>query len=174
MERKGVLMEYRIGKIVAVCTRVRGGVPKSPRPWAVICHYGFDGDYHAKPTRRSFKFPYLPKQNTDRHLTIVGKEVLDALNTELGINLGPGDLGENILVEGLGDLSEVAPGDMVCLSTKAILRVSEQNVPCANLQHYHPLLIRKIMGRRGILCSVVAGIGEVILPNDLVWVKKPL
>ncbi|HEU0080869.1 MAG TPA: MOSC domain-containing protein [Candidatus Paceibacterota bacterium] len=156
----------KTGKIIALCTSPRGGVPKYRVPDVYVAEHGFDGDYHCKPERRSFSKPGTFKPNTDRHVTIVAQEAIEAVNAKLGLSLGPGALGENILTSGLGDLSDVADGAVVTIKSvtgSVMLKVVEQNQPCKNLAPYHPLMLKEIYGRRGLLCAVTSGVGHMIV-----------
>jgi hypothetical protein len=155
----------KTGRIVAVCTSHIDGLPKFPRKEVKIAEYGFAGDYHCKPMRRSFTPPFLSKPNTDWHITIVGKEVLKEMNQRLGLALEAGSLAENILTEGLGDLSDV-PAEASIFIGNVELRVTKQNQPCKNLGRYHSRLVKEIYGKRGLLCAVVSGIGTTILQSD--------
>jgi len=161
---------HMTGIIVAVCTSSQGGVPKYPQDQVTLTSFGFAGDYHCKPMRESFSKPGTQKANTDRHITIVGKEAIDAVNAKLGITLGIGALGENILTEGLHDLSNVVPHTTIRIGESEAFqlvefRVVEQNQPCHNLVHYHRHFNKEIYGRRGLLCAVVRGEGVIIRAN---------
>lgn len=163
----------KIGKIVAVCTSPNEGVPKYPQDQVVVADYGFQGDYHCKPMRRSFSKPGTEKPNNDRHITIVAKEAIDTVNQKLGLQLGIGALGENILTEGLGDLSEIIPHTRILTSSAVVLMVVEQNQPCKNLVPYHPRFVKEIHGRRGLLCIVNDGIGIIIKPGEEIMLTPP-
>jgi MOSC domain-containing protein YiiM len=91
-----------------------------------------------------------------RHVTIVAKEVFDDLNRELGTDIPPGGFGENILVEGMGDLADLKEGDLVRFSSGVVLEVTGQNDPCKNLMIYNDLVPKKAYGRRGVLTMVKA------------------
>lgn len=121
------------------------------------------GDYHAGPTRISRRTGE-PKFN-DRQISIVAKEVMDDLNRELGISLEPGDFGENITTEGLGDLGNLIPGMLIRLGEMVIVSVTEQNAPCVNLQVYHRLTVTKSYGRRVVLGTILNGAGTVLRPG---------
>ncbi|TSC71587.1 MAG: putative MOSC domain [Parcubacteria group bacterium Gr01-1014_38] len=152
------------GKVVAVCLSDKENVPKYPQPEAEIGPYGIVGDFHAGPTRISRRTGQ-PKFN-DRQISLVAQEALDALNAELGITLKPGDLGENITTEGLGDLSDAQPGTRLRIGPSVILEVTEQNDPCKNLLVYHKLLVKKSYGKRGILAIVREGAEAKLRPGD--------
>ena len=154
------------GTVVAVCMREDGGVPKHPQDEITIGQYGVEGDYHAGPTRvrRGTSIP------NRRQVSLVAKEVFDDLNRELGSDIPPGGFGENILVEGLGDLSSLKEGELLRFSSGVELEVTGQNDPCANLMVYHNQVPKRAYGRRGVL-AVVKATGRV-KPGDQVSVEN--
>ena len=155
------------GRVVAVCTSNKPGIPKHQRKSARVAKFGFAGDFHCKEMRRSFSSGGL-KPNTDRHISLLAQEVIDALNKELTVSLLPGSLGENITTSGLGDLSDIPDGTLIHIGSSLVLRIMQQNDPCKVLQPLHKKMVKTIYGRRGILCSVVSGIGSHIYPNDVI------
>lgn len=155
----------RAGRVVAVCARPDRGVPKPPRPEITIGPDGVVGDYHAGSFDRHSRSK-LPRPNR-RQVSVVCLEVAQDLNARLGIALEPGDFGENVMVEGLGDLSDLAPGDRLRLG-EAVLEVTAQNEPCTGIAARHPDIVRETVGRRGIV-AVVARPGRV-RPGDPVSV----
>lgn len=172
MQRKEYLVNA--GIIVAVCTSTKEGVPKYPQPSASITPFGLFGDFHCRAMRRSFSQPGTSKLNTDRHVTIVGEEAIVAVNQKLGLQLGPGDLGENILTRGMGDLSDIIGHSVIRIGNDIVLKVVKQNQPCSNLVPYHPLFVREIKGRRGLLCAVISGVSKEIKPNDMIGCFPPV
>jgi MOSC domain-containing protein YiiM len=96
-----------------------------------------------------------PEPNT-RQVTLLAQEVLDELNSGLGIQLKPGDLAENILVNGLGDLSQLQKGNRLSLGPEVVLEVTAQNRPCDLIRVYHPTLVEEITGKRGVAAVVVS------------------
>lgn len=153
-------MDKQKGVIVAVCISDKPNVPKYPKDEVVIDKFGIKGDVHAGETRMSRRTG-KPKPN-DRQISIVAKEVLDSINSELGTILKPGDFGENILTEGLGDLGNLTPGQKVLLDNYVTIEITEQNDPCVNLQIYHKQMIKKSYKRRGVLGIIKEGIGHTI------------
>lgn len=160
----------RTGKLVMLCTSNKAGLPKFPVASAIVAA-GLAGDFHAGETRIS-RTTGQEKFN-DRQLTVVGREALSAFNAELGIHLVAGSLGENLLVEGFGDLSQIQPRSRLEISGpdgRVLIRVVAQNQPCANLQVYHRRLVKVAYGRRGLLCVVERGTGcrlEIGRPVEL-------
>ncbi|MCX7622520.1 MAG: MOSC domain-containing protein [Thermomicrobium sp.] len=157
----------REGWVVAVCASPHGGVPKYRRLEIEVGPDGVVGDYHAGPVNRHKKRGE-PEPNT-RQVTVVAQEVLDDVNAELGIQLEPGFLGENLTVEGLGDLSDLEPGDLLIVGP-VVLEITAQNKPCSTVAVYHPQIVKALHGRRGV-CAIVRQPGTV-RPGDCVRVER--
>ena len=156
------------GTVVAVCLRPESGVPKYPQPEIAIGTHGVEGDFHSGPINKHKKTGD-PEPNT-RHVTIVAQEALEAVNDHLQVELGPGSIGENIQVSGLGDLSNLKSGDLLELGENAVVRVTGQNAPCATLNVYHEDIIKSFLGRRGVAATVTKT--GALRPGDAVKVVK--
>jgi len=139
------------GKVIALYISVSKELRKVPRDNVGVYHYGFVGDRHAGVLRKNSKGA---EELNDRQVSILAKEVVDTLNRDLGIAVPPGGLGENILVEGMGDLSQCKGGEYLKFGSGVILEVKGQNQPCAAINRYHPQLVKRIYGRRGIVTIV--------------------
>jgi len=155
--------------VVAVCLSPRSGVPKYPQPRVRVGPLGIEGDYHARPHLVHPK-PDTARPN-HRQVTIVAQEVYEALREELGIDVPPGGFAENVLVQGLGDLSDLGPGQRLRFPSGVLLEVTGQNTPCRNLARYHPLVPRLVYGRRGVVAVVVQT--GTLAPGDTVEVEGP-
>ena len=153
------------GTVVAVCSKAGRGVPKIPQAEVTVGEHGIDGDFHAGPMRTRSNGEVLPN---NRHISIVAKEVFDDLNRELGTDIPEGGFGENILVEGMGNLSDLKEGDMLRFSSGVELEITGQNDPCKNLMIYHQSIVKLSYGRRGVL-AIVKRQG-VLRPGDTVSV----
>ena len=156
------------GTVVAVCLRPESGVPKYPQPEIAIGTHGVEGDFHSSPINKHKKSGD-PEPNT-RHLTIVAQEALEAVSDHLQVELGPGSIGENIQVSGLGDLSNLKAGDLLELGENVVVRVTSQNAPCATLNVHHKEIIKAFLGRRGVTATVVET--GALKPGDAVRVVK--
>ncbi len=151
----------RSGTVIAVCysSELINGVGKQPHQSARITTWGIPGDRHYGETRMSHSLR-KPVPN-DRPITAVGVEAVRDVCELLGIpHIPAGGLGENLLLEGLGDLSDLQPGDELHITGAdgtpgAVLVVRKQNEPCSNLQIYHRLMVREMYGRRGVVCTVL-------------------
>ncbi len=151
------------GRVVAVSSRTTTGVPKYPKESIVIGPQGVEGDFHAGPINKHKK-KGDPEPNL-RQVTLVAQEVLHELNSLLHVELKPGDLGENVLVAGLGNLSQLQKGDHLMLGSKVVLEVTAQNRPCDTIRVYHPTLVEEIMGKRGISAVVITA--GPLRPGDI-------
>jgi MOSC domain-containing protein YiiM len=156
------------GRVIAVCLSTTGGVPKYPQESIAIGSQGVEGDFHAGPVNRHKKSGD-PEPNT-RQVTLLAQEVLDELNSGLGIQLKPGDLAENILVNGLGDLSQLQKGNRLSLGPEVVLEVTAQNRPCDLIRVYHPTLVEEITGKRGVAAVVVST--GIVRPRDTCQVAE--
>jgi MOSC domain-containing protein YiiM len=151
----------RTGKIagIAYSDVLIDNVRKQPRDSAEITRLGIPGDKHYGETRYSqSQRKTLPN---DRPITVVGAEATREVCASLGIpDVPTGGLGENLQLEGLGDLSDLVDGDELRVvgpggQVKAALLVQKQNEPCSNLRIYHRLMVKEMMGRRGVICTVL-------------------
>lgn len=154
------------GRVAAVCLSMIGGVPKYRTASIMIGAQGVQGDHHAGPFNRHKKSGD-PEQNW-RQVTLLAIEVLEEMNNRLKISLLPGDLGENILVRGLGHLSQLKKGDRLAIGGQVVLEVTAQNRPCDTIRRYHRSLPEEIAGKRGI-AAVVLAVGSV-RPGDFIEV----
>ena len=161
------------GQVVAVCMSPNGGVPKYSQETIVIGNHignqGVEGDYHSGPINRHKKTG--PAEPNSRQVTLVAQEVLEEMNARLDTELKPGDLGENILISGLGDLSKLRRGDRLRLGTDVVLEIRAQNNPCDVIRVYHPTLVEEITGKRGV-SAVVLSTGSV-RPGDACMALGP-
>jgi MOSC domain-containing protein YiiM len=143
------------GRVVAVCSSPTAGLVKKPQDAIKIDQWGVQGDHHAGLERRSRRTGKMKKN--DRMISIVSKEVLDDLNRRFSIAIPPGGFGENILIEKIGDLSDLDRGDRLLFGSGVIVEVTEQNEPCANLKIWNKRILYDVMGRRGVVGVVKRG-----------------
>jgi len=149
----------RTGTILALCysPELINGVGKVAHNSAQVTKWGIPTDRHYGETRVNSRHQTVPN---DRPITIVGVEAVRDACAQLGIEEIPiGGLGENFLVEGLGDLSDVEPGDRFEVvspdrEVKIVLDAWLQNPPCVSLSIYHKQIVKTLYGKRGLLCTV--------------------
>ena len=165
------------GAVAAVCLSSQPGLPKSPTSQIqLVKDHGVEGDYHAgKYIRHRYLVKKDPQRVNNRQVLLVDvlihKQVLDQ-----GIQLAPGDLGENILVEGI-DLMSLEIGAKLVIGS-ALIEITEIRVPCYQLNGVHPGLQEAaevddngtIVPGAGMLAVVLEG--GFIQPGDQVLVRE--
>src|SRR5438876_5506978 len=113
VDTRGIIEEEartRTGKIIALAysPELINGVGKEPHDEAQVTRWGVPGDRHYGETRVSSR-GVVPN---NRPITVVGVEGEREACERLGCApIPPGGLGENILVEGIGNLSDLVEGD---------------------------------------------------------------
>ena len=153
------------GKVVSVNSSIKGGIPKMPQDSIEIYKYGVRGDYHSGKTNFHAK-----KNNLDRQITIVAKETVDFINKNIGNKISAGSLGENILIHGFGDLSNVSNKHIVKIGTDVVLKINGQNQPCSTLNSIDKRVLKLIIGKRGLLATVEST--GIIRKDDEVKIYK--
>ncbi len=169
------------GSVIAVSMSPDHGYPTYPQQKVTITEEGIPGDAHSGPLRDSFTKPGTLKPN-DRPISIVADEVRREMNKTFGIDMQPGDFNEQVLVEGLGDLSDVPIGSTVLFDSGVSLMVTDTAFPCVRLEAHNgaPGMMRdlliprgggKPLSRRGILARVIQG-GD-LMPGVGIEINRP-
>ena len=136
-----------------------------PQDSIEIYKYGVRGDYHSGKTNFHAK-----KNNLDRQITIVSKETVDFINKNIGNKISAGSLGENILIHGFGDLSNVSNKHIMKIGTDVVLKINGQNQPCSTLNSIDKRVLKLIIGKRGLLATVEST--GIIRKDDEVKIYK--
>ncbi|MBI2032447.1 MAG: hypothetical protein HYV38_00760 [Candidatus Levybacteria bacterium] len=116
--------DIRRGRVVAVCMSPNHGYPTYPQEAVTVGSLGIVGDAHSGYMRESFTRPGTMKPN-DRPISIVADEVRAEMSEKFGVDIDPGDFNEQVLVEGLGDLSDVEIGSAITFESGVELKVTE-------------------------------------------------
>ncbi len=170
------------GSIVAVCMSPDHGYPTYPQQSIRIEELGIPGDAHSGPLRPSFTNPGTLKPN-DRPISIVADEERREMSERFGIDMQPGNFNEQILVSGMGDLSDIKAGARVVFDSGVELEVVEPAFPCVRLEAHNgaqgmmraltiPQEDGKALSRRGILTRVIQvgdlepGVGVTIIQPE--------
>lgn len=109
------------GKIISINLAPEGGIPKHPVRAARLRTDGVEGD-----RQRNLKYHGGP----DRAVCLYAAERIHALNDE-GHPIRPGDVGENLTVEGL-DWDALAPGSRL-RAGDAEIEITSYTTPCSNI-----------------------------------------
>ncbi len=166
-------------RVIGVCSRSAHGVGKTPREEVrLIEGIGVEGDAHAGATvKHRSRVAKDPSQPNLRQVHLIRRELLEALRAA-GFPLEVGQMGENILTEGL---------DLLALSTGARLYLGEACVeltglrnPCVQLEGVHPGLMAAVLVRDSggalIRKAGVMGVvlrGGLLRPGDPIRVEPP-
>ena len=134
------------GRVVALHIRTeKHGAPTPVTEVIGRAGGGLEGDVHA--------------HRTSRAVLVIDRATLDALA------LAPGDLREEITVEGLPDVTNL-PADTELRVGGLTLRISGPCEPCTHIGELLGVPDREafrqsLLGRRGALCTVTAASGPV-------------
>ena len=127
-----------MGVVKAICTSAVKGVQKTEVEQAVLmADFGIAGDAHAG--------------NWHRQVSLLAQEPIDAFKAR-GAEVNNGSFGENLIVEGLGDLKSYPIGTrFIC--GDAVLELTQIGKKC----HSH--------------CAISHTMGECIMPHEGVFTK---
>jgi MOSC domain-containing protein YiiM len=113
----------------------------------LVVNSGVDGDYHSGPmVRHRYLARKDPAQPNVRQVLLVDTTMLASLAAN-GIVLGPGMMGENLVLDGVS-VMEWAIGTIVQVGD-ARLEVTEVRTPCRQLNGMHPDLLAAVSARDG-------------------------
>lgn len=130
------------GRIRAISISERRGQLKGEVPQArLLRDHGLEGDAHAGAW--------------DRQVTCLDWASVEEANAEHGLDAGPGDFAENILIEGI-DLSPAAPGNRLLIGEGAILevtRIGKEDRPSVVTEKFG----MSLLPGEGLFCRVVEG-----------------
>lgn len=157
----------------AVCTSGPQREPvKHAREEVRVGLHGLEGDRHAGATivlgHGRHKGRPIPNE---RQWSAVSLEEMEEGCRLLGIPVLPaGGLGENLLLQGLPQLTSLPPGTELHFDSGVVLEIREENLPCMGPARYwaealeredlQRTFVKTFMGRRGV-------VGVVLRPGIL-------
>lgn len=129
------------------------GLPKTPIPKVRVTVAGVEGDFNIYRHEKK-------KDTPDRALLLYSVDKLATLNAE-GWPLRPGDIGENLTLEGI-DYEAMQPGTEWRIGDELLIRVTEACHPCKTLAALPYVgdarkrdFIETMKGRRGWYAKVL-------------------
>jgi len=143
------------GRLYSICiSPERGQLKKEVKQANVIKDYGIENDGHAGPW--------------GRQVTCLNFDSVLKANQNYGLNAGPGDFAENLLIEGI-NLTDIGIGRQLKIGSNAILEVSQIG------KEDHPSVVTRTFGisllpSEGLFCRVIEG--GLIQKGDPVQVIK--
>jgi MOSC domain-containing protein YiiM len=136
--------------------------------------HGVVGDAHFGITvKHRSRVAKDPTQPNLRQVHLLHQELLDEL-TEKGLNVAPGQLGENITTSGLPLLS-LSEGTILRIGPQAVVRITGLRNPCAQIENFKPGLLAAVLDRtpEGELVRK-AGVMGIVLVSGLVSPRDPI
>ena len=124
----------------------RGGLPKLPVEGAArVQRSGIEGD------RNRYRSERLDG-DLEAAVLLLPLATIEA-HARAGFQVGPGSMGENLTLEGVGE-RDLEVGQRWRIGS-ALLEVTRPCAPCAELRAYGDGLVRAALGRRGWYARVV-------------------
>lgn len=139
-ELKGEVIQS--GRLYSICVSPeRGQIKREVFQANVIENHGIENDGHAGPW--------------GRQVTCLDRASVLKANLEHGLDAGPGDFAENLLIEGI-DLKELPVGARLKVGESAVLEISQIG------KEDHPSVVTRTLGvsllpYEGLFCRVVQG-----------------
>lgn len=147
----------------------------------LLAGLGVEGDAHAGVTvKHRSRVQADPSQPNLRQVHLLHKELFDELKDK-GFTVGPGDLGENIVVEGI-DLLALPTDTLLHIGAEAVVRITGLRNPCAQIENFQSGLLAAVLDKdaqghiirkAGIMSVVLTG-GLVRPGDDVRAIKPPL
>lgn len=154
------------------------GKPTQPEI-VLVAGLGVAEDAHAGVTvKHRSRVARDPTQPNLRQVHLIHAELHDELRAA-GIEVAPGQMGENVTTRGL-DLLAIPAGTRLRLGPAAEIEVTGLRNPCAQLDAIHPGLMKAVLGRApdgalirkaGVMAVVLAG--GPVRPGDPIIVTLP-
>jgi hypothetical protein len=147
------------GRVIGLASARLHRFSKSARESLVLlAGLGAEGDAHAGAfVRHRYLARYRPRMPNLRQVHLIPSELLEVLRSD-GYELGPGDLGENILTADL-DLEVLPLGTILKLGALATVELTGLRTPCVLIDRAKPGLKRKMLvhepGRPRFRCGVM-------------------
>lgn len=173
--------ELASARVIAVSRRAQHGFAKqSERAIRLIAGEGVEGDAHRGTTvQHLYKVRRDPTQPNLCQVHLFAAEMLAELG-EKGYALEAGEIGENVLTEGL-DLLTLPKGTLLHLGAEAVVEVTGLRTPCSQIDGYRAGLQKHLWGKRddtgkrtrraGVMSAVQ--IGGVVQVGDRIRIKLP-
>ena len=172
------LMRMNDGVIVSVSSKETPGVGKVPREEIVlVAGHGVEGDYHfGTKVRHRSRVAKNPDQPNLRQVHLIHAELFEEM-ADLGIEVGPAAMGENVTTRGVA-LLELPTGTRLQLGESAVVEITGLRNPCNQLdgldERLLPAVAQKqsdgsIVRKGGVMGVVVTG--GVVRPGDVIRVE---
>lgn len=145
----------------------------------VIAGLGVSGDAHEGVTvKHRSRVAVDPTQPNLRQVHLIHAELFDELEAK-GFKVGPADLGENIITEGV-DLLGLPKGALLSIGAEVLLEATGLRNPCAQIESFRPGLLAAVLDRgptneliRKAGIMTIVRTGGLISPGDPIRIELP-
>ena len=145
----------------------------------LLAGIGIEGDAHAGVTvQHRSRVARDPTKPNLRQVHLLHAELFDEARTE-GYQLAPGELGENVLTQGL-DVLALSRDTLLHIGSQAVVRITGLRNPCTQIDRFRKGLLKVAVGRdrngqvvrkAGVMGVVMTG--GIIRPDDKIEVELP-
>ena len=112
----------------------------------LVAGHGVRGDAHfGRTVRHRSRVARDPSQPNLRQVHLLHEELFAELGG-LGIEVRPGQMGENVTTRGI-DLLGLATGTRLRLGASALIEITGLRNPCAQIEAFRPGLLAAVLGR---------------------------
>jgi hypothetical protein len=169
-----------MSEVVTVSTRKGHGVGKNPQLFiSLIAGQGVDGDAHCgEKVKHRSRVRFNPSLPNLRQVHLIHAELLDELAGK-GFDISAGELGENILTNGI-DLLGLQTGAILTFPSGAAVEITGLRNPCIQLERHKAGLMNALLDRdadgnlvrKGGVMGIVLE-GGVVRAGDAIMVEVP-
>jgi MOSC domain-containing protein YiiM len=172
--------EIAAGEVVSVSSDSLHRFSKMVQPEIqLLAGLGVLGDAHLGETvQHRSRVAADPTQPNLRQVHLIHAELMDEL-AEKGFRVKPGDLGENILTQGI-DLLALPRGTSLRIGSTAVIEITGLRNPCSQIEAFQPGLLAALLPkdsagnvvRKSGVMAIVLESGS-IAAGDLIAVDLP-
>lgn len=145
---------------------------------SILAGLGVEGDAHAGSTvKHRSRVAVDPTQPNLRQVHLIHAELFVELR-ESGYEIAPGDLGENIVTEGIA-LLDLPTDTVLRIGSDVALRITGLRNPCSQIEAFRTGLLKQVVHsedgrivRKAGIMSVV-DTGGVVRPGDRIEIVLP-
>ncbi|ADW69540.1 MOSC domain-containing protein [Granulicella tundricola] len=168
------------GTVVSVSRSPIHGFSKDPvAEINILANHGVEGDAHAGPlVQHLYRVRKNPKAPNLCQVHLLPEELFAELRAE-GLEVAPGQMGENITVRGL-NLIDLPVGALVHLGSTAVVEITGLRDPCNQLNGLRKGLMKACFARdadgtllrkAGVMAT--AKVSGPVRPGDLITIHHP-
>jgi MOSC domain-containing protein YiiM len=168
-------------RVTAVHSKATHAFSKAERSGIELIEgHGVRGDAHCGVTvKHRSRVARDPTQPNLRQVHLLHQELFEEV-AAAGIEVKPGQMGENITTEGI-DLLGLSAGTQLKIGSSAVVEVTGLRNPCSQIERFKPGLLAAVLGRAadgsvlrkaGVMAIVLEG-GSIQAGDAISVLRKP-